>query len=429
MADIYNISEYILSALRREGAEGSCIVTDSSKDELTSAGPKINMRRVTSSLSVNVKAFLGSRVGSASFTGSNKDDMDAAVKKALEAAKNSPEGDERLAPGLGKLEFVTGTRPDPELLLDRTAELAEDVSREYPSAVLDILSSAAVTTNTLFASTAGTEALQKDGNYELFGMYVGKDAGGVSSMNVCIFGVNDLDTPWLDRWILRSTLADVHKQIRTVPFRGKHKARVILAPDVLQQMLGSLLNRSVCDQAIISGASPWKDKLGMKVADDPLTLSCAPLDSRMVRASRLDGNGYLLSDVNVIEGGVLKSFLLSDAGARRAGLEKAGNTGSFRILAPGSMSLAELAAGIDRGIIIGRYSGSNPDVAGNFSGVAKNSFLIENGRITDALSEVMVSGNVFEMFASGCIFGGELIANGSSVLPYASLDHVTISGK
>ena len=47
-----------------------------------------------------------------------------------------------------------------------------------------------------------------------------------------------------------------------------------------------------------------------------------------------------------------------------------------------------------------RFSGGMPGVNGDFSGVAKNSFLIENGKVTTPISETMISGNLAEMLNS-----------------------------
>ena len=53
---------------------------------------------------------------------------------------------------------------------------------------------------------------------------------------------------------------------------------------------------------------------------------------------------------------------------------------------------------IDKGILLCRFSGGSPSDNGDFSGVAKNSYYIENGEIKYPITETMVSGNANEMF-------------------------------
>lgn len=79
--------------------------------------------------------------------------------------------------------------------------------------------------------------------------------------------------------------------------------------------------------------------------------------------------------------------------------------------------------------MVGRFSGGAPGISGDFSGVAKNSFLIENGKITDAVSETMISGNLAEMLNSLVDISSDTVADGESVMPYAAFSGVTVSGK
>ena len=99
----------------------------------------------------------------------------------------------------------------------------------------------------------------------------------------------------------------------------------------------------------------------------------------------------------LIEAGVLKNFSLSRYGASKTGLKRSANSGSTMVFGNGDTPLEELIAGVEKGILLGRFSGGEPGPAGDLSGVAKNSFLIENGKVTKPLSEVMIAGNLGDM--------------------------------
>ncbi|NLA54041.1 MAG: TldD/PmbA family protein, partial [Clostridiales bacterium] len=66
---------------------------------------------------------------------------------------------------------------------------------------------------------------------------------------------------------------------------------------------------------------------------------------------------------------------------------------------------------------------------GDFSGVAKNSFFIRDGKIAEAVSETMISGNLEHMFKKVRGISSERVEDGQSVLPYIAVDGITISGK
>ena len=132
---------------------------------------------------------------------------------------------------------------------------------------------------------------------------------------------------------------------------------------------------------------------------------------------------------NIIEKGRLNAFLLGLYASNKLGLPRGKNDTMNAIVAPGDRSIGEIIASIDKGILVGRFSGGAPASNGDFSGVAKNSFLIENGKIGPALSETMISGNMADMLNRLRAISSEQVVDGMSVLPYMAFDGITISGK
>jgi len=67
------------------------------------------------------------------------------------------------------------------------------------------------------------------------------------------------------------------------------------------------------------------------------------------------------------------------------------------IVETGKTTLEELIADTKLGLLVKRYSGNIDPSSGDFSGVVKGGYLIENGKITTPLLGTMIAGNVFEM--------------------------------
>jgi PmbA protein len=191
--------------------------------------------------------------------------------------------------------------------------------------------------------------------------------------------------------------------------------------------LGSALGNCVGGGAIIAGTSPWKDKIGEIVADKGINVSYDPLDKRILNGSRLQ-DGYLAYKQDIIKDGRLAAFALGEYASLKTGLPRAGATGNM-VVAGGELSVDALIAGVERGILINRFSGGSMSQNGDFSGVAKNSFLIENGKIAGAISETMVSGNMLEMLFDVAGISFETDCGGGSVIPWAAFNGVVISGK
>jgi len=114
-------------------------------------------------------------------------------------------------------------------------------------------------------------------------------------------------------------------------------------------------------------------------------------------------------------------------GAKKTGGKRIANQGGCYIVDPGTESLDDMIKNIDRGIVLCRFSGGNPSDSGEFSGVAKNSYYIEKGKIKFPIIETMISGNISQMFMNINNVSKENIDFGDSILPWISFDGVTIS--
>jgi hypothetical protein len=196
-----------------------------------------------------------------------------------------------------------------------------------------------------------------------------------------------------------------------------------------QQLWDALLSDFAGEGGLLSGTSPWKDKLGEKVADERITISLAPLDQRIVCGNRTTGEGFRAEDFDIIRNGRLNAFYLGLYASNKLKLPRGKNDSFNVIVAPGDKPIADIIASVDKGILVGRFSGGQPASNGDFSGVAKNSFLIENGKIGPALSETMIAGNMADMLNRLRDISAEQVVDGMMVLPYMAFDGITISGK
>ena len=92
-------------------------------------------------------------------------------------------------------------------------------------------------------------------------------------------------------------------------------------------------------------------------------------------------------------------------------------------------SEAEIIADTKRGVLLTRFSGGMPADNLDFSGIAKNSFYLEDGKILHPLSETMISGNLRELLLSISAVSKETIDFGNACLPTIAAGGVTIHGR
>jgi PmbA protein len=99
------------------------------------------------------------------------------------------------------------------------------------------------------------------------------------------------------------------------------------------------------------------------------------------------------------------------------------------IVEPGTTALEDIIKNTKKGLLVSRYSGGAAGTGGEFSGVAKNSFLIEDGKVGPAVSETMISGNLAGMLKHIAGISRETVEDGNCSLPWLAVNGITISGK
>jgi PmbA protein len=212
-----------------------------------------------------------------------------------------------------------------------------------------------------------------------------------------------------------------------VPFGEKRLGTLVIAPQCLSDFIDFAIGAFMSQSSVIAGTSRWRNSIGEHVGDEGFSLSSLPGDRRMVAACGFTSDGFSAAAQEVILNGRLISLLPDLYTANKTGLKRAKSYGGAWALANGAQSLEELIGSVETGLLMYRFSGGTPQASGDFSGVAKNSFIIREGHITDAAKETTVSGNLADMFMNLRGLSSTLICDGSSVMPYAAFGGITIS--
>lgn len=426
------IAIYALEALKKAGADhAQCMVATGKTDEFNVDGGEFSLMRSLFNSAISLKALKDGKKGIITANRLDKESIDNAIKECVAAAESSVADEaESIAEKGNNENFVSGVlTPDRDLHFDRIREFMEDVRRDYPKIMVEQLITKYSHSERVFMNTNGVEYSYERGCYDLETMFSAHEGETASSFNG--YGINflDLDKKLIDLWLQRTLLAESEKQLYTKPVSGKFVGKLLITPACLAEILFTAFNNFISDGTIIDGTSPWKEMLGKQVAPEMLTISTRPLDDRAICGERFTAEGYRSENMDIIRDGVLNSFMLSNYGSRKTGYPRALNMSSNLVVKPGNTSLEQLIQGVDRGIVLNRFSGGQPGTNGDFSGVAKNSFLIENGKVTDAISETMINGNLSDLFKQVIGISSETVCDGVTVLPWMLFDGVTITGK
>ncbi len=422
-----------VNALKEAGADKaqadvSYVITH----EFNVDGGEFSLFRTLFDKQLKLTAIQDGRKGTVSQNRYDDETIASSAKACLEAAASAgPDENWDFAPVSQNEDFTLGeVKPDLDRLFFRCKELLESVKSRFPKIMMEQMIVSHTETFKAKANSYGVLYSTHEGNYSVDLMFSGHDGDKASSFFGSGMITDALDKPFMELGTIEKDLSDVEKQIETTVVDGKFEGTVVLTPGCLGSFIASVLMDFAGEGGLLSGTSPWKDKLGEKVADERITVSLSPLDKRIVCGDRITGEGFRAENFDIIKDGSLNAFAIGLYASNKLKLPRGKNDSFNLFMAPGSETMDKIISSIDRGIVVGRFSGGQPSSNGDFSGVAKNSFLIENGKIGQALSETMISGNLADMLFRLRGISCEQVADGMAVLPCAvAFDGITISGK
>lgn len=432
MTKLKQTAAYALDKLKAGGADNAyACVTQSETREFNVDNGKFSLYRTLFGSSVSLCALKDSKKGSAAGNSLDAEAVDALCDECLAvAAAGKSDKDYVIAAENRQKDFKSGCADcDESKLFERSRELLEDIKTKYPLISVEQLIIKHRRVSSVYADLSGTVYTELGGVYSVSLMYSAHKDGKTSSFFGSGVYVDNLDSPFISLARIADELAEVQRQIETKPVEGKFVGTVICPPSSLGEIVFDALGNFAGGSAVLDGTTPWIDSIGKQVADSRLTVSLCPHSDRIVVGENVSGEGFLTEDCTIIKEGILQSFMLNRYIANKTGFAPAGNTSGNLMIERGRTSVADMVKGIKKGLWIGRLSGGMPASNGDFSAVAKNSFLIEDGEIKEAVSETMINGNLKDMLMNIGNISKETVEDGSTVLPYITFENVTISGK
>ena len=215
---------------------------------------------------------------------------------------------------------------------------------------------------------------------------------------------------------------------------------VLLEPMAFADILESTLVASINSDNVQKGRSALIGKLGNKIASDELSIIDDGTLTGGIATASSDDEGTPSQRTEVIQNGILSSFLYDSYTAGKEKRESTGNGVRSGFTSTPSVSIsnlvidhpsfdvvAETADGVIVNSVIGAHT-ANP-ISGDFSVEARNSFLIKNGEITSPIKSMMISGNIFELLQNIDGIGKDVRKVGGVVTPTVRISKMRIIGE
>ncbi len=333
---------------------------------------------------------------------------------------------------------------DPEIAaIDADQAIAKAKAAER--AALDHDARITLSEGASFARVTGASALVISNGF------VGTQKGSYVSLSVAPVAMDEGDKRRRGHyWDARRHLDDLSPEAtigqeaarRTLRQLGARKiesctAPVIFDQDTARSIIGTFAG-CVLGGALWRKSSYLLSRIDTPVASELVTLIDDPHLPRAPGSKVYDGDGLPTKKNTVVQGGVLKSYLLDTYSARKLGLDcthsgsrggasVSSSTSNF-IMQAGDVSQAELVAQTARGLYVTEMMGFgfNP-VTGDFSRGASG-FWIEDGKLAFPVSELTISSNLDQMLKNVDLVADDLDLKTSTAAPSFRVSQMTIGG-
>jgi PmbA protein len=221
------------------------------------------------------------------------------------------------------------------------------------------------------------------------------------------------------------------------------KMPVIFVNKFSAQMLGLMLAPNINSAWVLKGRSSFGQKIGKQVAHTEISVHDTALMKSGFESRVFDDEGHPTQKTPIIEGGVLKHLLFDTYYANRADSQSTGN--AFRnydsipspgannlVLEPGHLELDDMIEDTKKGLLVEDTIGhwlSKP-TSGELSATVTHGMLIENGKLTKPVGNIVIASNYFDILLNKIEgLGKDLINSGKYYSPSIKISEMTIAGK
>lgn len=443
---LLNLADDVLSRLLKGGAsDAKVIARNGSELSARVRQGEVELVEEAGTQSIAVRAFKGQRVATSSTNDLTPTGISRLVRDALELCDLSQEDPCAGLPDPDELarSWAPTTLFDPACG-GVNAAAAVERARRVEAAALAYDPRITNSEGGSFSRTAGGFVMATSGGFR--GGYDGSYASvSVSPVAADEGGKNRTAGYWSARRFLAELESEeaVGREAarRTVALLGAQRvpsqeAPVVFDPDAARSLLGAFAG-CVTGDSVYRRSSYLLDRMGERVASELVTLIDDPLLPAGPGSRPFDGDGLPSRRNVVVEAGVLKTWLLDVYTARKLGLKSTGSasgsvstgagTSNF-FLQPGALSRDEIIASTPRGLYVTGMMGFGFNaVTGDFSRGA-HGWWIEDGKFAFPVSEVTISLNFSDLFASIDAVGNDLEFKSGTASPTFRVGKMTIAG-
>ena len=396
---------FAIETAQKAGATAEVGVTNVSGLSVSTRLQEIENVEFTNDGALGISVYLGQQKGNASTSDLSEEAIKNTVEAALAIAKYTSPDD---CTGLADKELMAFEAPDLALYHSANVDVeqatklaleAEKSALEYDAKIVNsngasfnshtgvrvygnthgMLQSYLSSRYSLSCSVIGGELDQLENDYEYT---VSREFDALSSAD------------WVGQNCAKKVIARLNPQKLTT-----REVPVIFLNDVATGLI-SHLTGAISGGSLYRKSSFLLDHLGKQVLPDWFQISERPHLLKRLASTPFDSEGVRTQDLEIIQDGVLQTYLLTSYSGRKMGMQSTGHAGGIHnwLVKPNlTGGLTALLRQMSTGLLVTDVMGQGVNiVTGDYSRGAAG-FWVENGEIQYPVAEITIAGQLQDM--------------------------------
>ena len=427
---------FAIETAQKAGATAEVGVTKVSGLSVSTRLQEIENVEFTNDGALGISVYLGQQKGNASTSDLSEEAIKNTVDAALAIAKYTSPDD---CTGLADKELMAFEAPDLALYHSANVDVeqatklaleAEKAALEYDAKIVNsngasfnshtgvrvygnthgMLQSYLSSRYSLSCSVIGGELDQLENDYEYT---VSREFDALSSAD------------WVGQNCAKKVIARLNPQKLTT-----REVPVIFLNDVATGLI-SHLTGAISGGSLYRKSSFLLDHLGKHVLPDWFQISERPHLLKRLASTPFDSEGVRTQDLEIIQDGVLQTYLLTSYSGRKMGMQSTGHAGGIHnwLVKPNlTGGLTALLRQMGTGLLVTDVMGQGVNiVTGDYSRGAAG-FWVENGEIQYPVAEITIAGQLQDMLKNIVAVADDIEHRSNIQTGSILLDKMKISG-
>ena len=427
---------FAIETAQKAGATAEVGVTKVSGLSVSTRLQEIENVEFTNDGALGISVYLGQQKGNASTSDLSEEAIKNTVEAALAIAKYTSPDD---CTGLADKELMAFEAPDLALYHGASVDVeqatklaleAEKSALEYDAKIVNS-NGASFNSHTgvrVYGNTHGMLQSYLSSRYSLSCSVIGGELDQLENDNeYTVSREFDALSPadWVGQNCAKKVIARLNPQKLTT-----REVPVIFLNDVATGLI-SHLTGAISGGSLYRKSSFLLDHLGKQVLPDWFQISERPHLLKRLASTPFDSEGVRTQDLEIIQDGLLQTYLLTSYSGRKMGMQSTGHAGGIHnwLVKPNlTGGLTALLRQMGTGLLVTDVMGQGVNiVTGDYSRGAAG-FWVENGEIQYPVAEITIAGQLQDMLKNIVAVADDIEHRSNIQTGSILLDKMKISG-